>query len=51
MPVLCLRKMWTPLDMIGIKVYVDDENREWYVRIYNGRLKRLRTVALRFLPK
>lgn len=40
MPMIHLKKIWTPLELIGIQLYID-EDRTWYSKRPNRPMKKL----------
>jgi hypothetical protein len=41
MPYIHFREIWTPLRLLGTRVYVTDEG-DWYIKVLNAKRKRIK---------
>lgn len=45
MPMLYLKRIWTPLELFGISVFKDQEDGQYYYKKQGGKLKRIGQAA------
>lgn len=42
MPLYSLREIWTPLKFLGIKLFKSDDYGDYFFKIWNNRLRRVK---------
>lgn len=45
MPAMYLKRIWTPLELLGISVFKDQEDGKYYYKKQGGHLKRIGKTA------
>lgn len=42
MPYYCMEKVWTPLELIGLRLYRDQQTKTWFIKWRNRRRRKLK---------